>query len=105
MFIDLLHWSIITDAIRLDGWIKHCNLSPSLTGTSALQAEASLRGEAVKRILLDIGGCSHVDTTALDAIKEWREGYERRVVDFGLLDPNPHVTETVHKAFGHDAGE
>ena len=75
------------------------------SATSALQAEASLRGEAVEQILLDVGGSSHIDTTALDAITEWREGYECRGVDFGLLDPNPYVTEVVHRAFDHEPGE
>ena len=80
----------------------HCYFA---TAASALQAEASVRGEAVKHILLDIGGSSHVDTTALDAIKGWHEGYDRRDVGFGLLDPNPHVTELVHKALGYETGQ
>lgn len=64
-----------------------------------------MRGEPVQHILLDIGGASHVDTTALDAMKEWREGYARSGVQFGLLDPNPYVTETVCRAWGQEAGE
>ena len=59
----------------------------------------------MKQILLDVGGSSHVDTTALDAMKEWREGYDFRGVDFGLLDPNPYVTQVVHRALGYDPGE
>ena len=70
-----------------------------------MQAEAALRGEGMKFVLLDVGGSSHVDTTALDAIKEWREAYECRGVAFGLLDPNPSVTQVVHRALGHEAGK
>ena len=58
----------------------------------------------MQRVVLDVGGASHVDTTALDAIQEWRQGYESRGVRFGLLDPNPHVTQVVHKACGREAG-
>jgi len=55
------------------------------------------KGEPLQSILLDISGASHMDTTAAEALKEWREGYERTGVRLALIDPNPQVTTMLQK--------
>ena len=67
-----------------------------------MQAAAIARNEPLHHILLYVGG--DIDTTALDALKEWQEGYERSGIAFGLVDPSPQVTEAIHTGLGSAAG-
>ena len=69
-----------------------------------VQAASLSKGEPLHSILLDIGGASHMDTTAVEAIKEWRQGYERSGIHFVLVDPNPQITSILHRAGILDAG-
>ncbi len=45
-----------------------------------------------------------MDTTAAEAMKDWREGYERTGVRLALTDPNPQITMTLQKTGMLDSG-
>lgn len=63
------------------------------------------KGEPLQSILLDISGASHMDTTAAEAMKDWREGYDRAGVRLALTDPNPQITMMLHKTGMLDSGD
>ncbi|KAL3141752.1 hypothetical protein ABBQ32_004432 [Trebouxia sp. C0010 RCD-2024] len=90
--------------LRVNGPVCFANVEHIKECMAQHEAETLLREEPLQQILLDMGGASHVDTTALDAMQEWREGYETRSISFGLVDPNPNVIQIVHKAWGHEKG-
>ena len=46
-----------------------------------------------------------MDTTAAEAIKDWREGYERTEVCLALIDPNPQITMMLQKTGMLDSGD
>ena len=58
----------------------------------------------MQSILLDVSGASHMDTTAAEAMKEWREGYERTGVRLALTHPNSQITMTLQKTGMLDSG-
>jgi len=70
-----------------------------------LQAVSVSKGEPLQSILLDVSGASHMDTTAAEAIKDWREGYERTGVCLALIDPNPQITVMLQKTGMLDSGD
>ncbi len=70
-----------------------------------LQAVSVSKGEPLQSILLDISGASHMDTTAAEAMKDWREGYRRTGVCLALIDPNPQNTMMLQKTGMLDSGD
>ena len=64
----------------------------------ALQASAIAANEPIHRVLLVLSGASHMDTTAVEAIKEWRQGYERTGIHFALIDPKPEIVTILHRS-------
>jgi anti-anti-sigma regulatory factor len=46
-----------------------------------------------------------MDTTAAEAVKDWREGYERTGVHLALIDPNPQITMMLQKTGMLDSGD
>ena len=62
------------------------------------------KGEPLHSILLDIGGASHMDTTAAEAIKDWREQRGRAGMHLALIDPSPQITLILQKAGVLDTG-
>jgi len=70
-----------------------------------LQAVSVSKGEPLQSILLDVNGASHMDTTAAEAVKDWREGYERTGVHLALIDPNPQITMMLQKTGMLDSGD
>ena len=85
--------------------MEHSSCVQSCACGCCTQAEALSQAEPLQHVVLDVGGASHMDTTALEAIKEWQEGFEASGTNFCLVDPNPQVIEVVHKAWGREAGE
>ena len=69
-----------------------------------MQAVSVSKGEPLQSILLDVSGASHMDTTAAEAVKEWREGYERTGVRLALTDPNSQISMTLQKTGMLDSG-
>ena len=69
-----------------------------------LQAALICKGNPLQSILLDVGGASHMDTTAAEAIKEWRQQFERAGVYLALIDPSPQITLMLKKAGVLDTG-
>ncbi|KAL0048646.1 hypothetical protein WJX82_007650 [Trebouxia sp. C0006] len=69
------------------------------------EAVSVSKGEPLQSILLDVNGASHMDTTAAEAVKDWREGYERTGVHLALIDPNPQITMMLQKTGMLDSGD
>ena len=39
-----------------------------------------------------------MDTTAVEAVKEWQEGYARAGAHLALVDPCPQIVTILHRA-------
>ena len=70
----------------------------------SLQASATAANEPIHDVLLVMRGASNMDTTAVEAIKEWRQGYERTGIYFALIDPNPEIVSILHRSGCLDTG-
>lgn len=55
-------------------------------------------GEALHHVILDVSGASHMDTTAVEAISEWQEGYAETGMHLALVDPGPHIVAILHRS-------
>lgn len=54
--------------------------------------------EPLRHIVLDVSGASYMDTTAIEAVKEWREGYARAGVHLALAEPNAQIVSILHRS-------
>ena len=46
-----------------------------------------------------------MDTTAVEAVKEWREGYSRAGIHLALVDPSPQIVTILHRSGCLDTGD
>lgn len=63
-----------------------------------LQASAVAENEPLHHVVLDISGASHMDTTAVEAVTEWQEGYAKSGIYLALVGPSPQIVNILHKA-------
>ncbi|DBA76202.1 TPA: hypothetical protein ACH3X1_009930 [Trebouxia sp. C0004] len=91
--------------LRLVGPLCFANVEHIKDSLAEHEAVSISKGEPLQSILLDVSGASHMDTTAAEAMKDWREGYERTGVRLALVDPNSQITMTLQKTGLLDSGD
>ncbi|DBA69176.1 TPA: hypothetical protein ACH3X2_013081 [Trebouxia sp. C0005] len=91
--------------LRVVGPLCFANVEHIRDTLAEHEAVSGSKGEPLQSILLDISGASHMDTTAAEAMKDWREGYDRAGVRLALTDPNPQITMMLHKTGMLDSGD
>ena len=70
-----------------------------------VQTTAAAASQPIQHVMLILSGASHIDTTAVEAVKEWRQAYDQSGISLALVDPSPPIVTILHRSGCLNTGE